>query len=108
MEKNRLEDSLSEDEDPSGTRGMARADFILRKKGYPKIVGKKRTIQEIMKYTPKVIGAFPDADKKIKEYLKEFREEGYGVVKNYRTMDSTERWNYFLSFLRENDYFNQA
>jgi hypothetical protein len=103
MAKKGLEDSFSEEDDPSGARGMARAEFKLRKQGYPSALPKP--IKEIMIFTPKEIGASPDADTRVKQYLEQFKNEGYNVNTNYKKMDKTGRWNYFLSFLRENDYF---
>jgi len=108
MIKKGLEDNLSEDEDPSGARGIARANEILRRKGFPSVnykAGSKKPIKEIIKLTPKEIGAAPNADVLVNKYLDEMRSGGYDIKNNYKKMDKTERWNYFLNVLRENDYY---
>jgi len=92
------------DTDYNGARGIAMAEFELRKKGYPPSIPKP--IKKIITLTPKVIGASPDVDGLVNRYLEELKNEGYSIRDGFKKMDKTERWNYFISVLKENDYFN--
>lgn len=101
--------------DYNGARGIARADYLLRKYGSIENIpknsdrkpGEKKSLKDIIKIQPKFIGTFPNADSIINKYLQEAKENGYTVKKGFKRMDKIERWNYFTSFLRENDYFKQ-
>jgi len=92
--------------------GHCLAEIIIEKEGIKEIsLSKlksiiKKPIKEIITLTPKEIGASPDADFRVKEYFKTFMKEGYEVNKRCTKMNKTDRWNYFIEFLKENGYFS--
>jgi hypothetical protein len=103
MAKNRLEDELSEEEDPSGARGMARAEFKLRKQGYPSV--SPRPIKEIIKHTPKDISGDPRVNSLAKSDLSNLKKAGYNVNLDYfEKQDNTGKWNYYMKVLGDNGY----
>lgn len=107
MAKDGLEKAFEDydsDKDPNGARGMALAELKLRKQGYHSSISKP--IEKIITLTPKVIGASPDVDMLVNNYLKELKNEGYSIRDGFKKMDKVERWNYFLTVLKENNYFN--
>lgn len=106
MAKKRLEDSFSEEEDPSGARGMARAEFKLRKQGYPSAFHSKKPLKDILKYLPKEIKDNPGVNSLIKSELSNLKKEGYIVNLDYfKNQDNTGKWNYYLKVLVDNGYF---
>jgi hypothetical protein len=104
MTKNRLEDALSEEEDPSGARGMARANLKLKREGYPSAI---KSIKEIINLPLKDIGASPDVDSRVREYLAQLKNAGYEVGKDYNKLYKTDLWNHFMFVLTKNNYFEK-
>jgi hypothetical protein len=106
MAKKRLEDSFSEDEDPSGARGISRAEFKLRKQHYPSALHDKMSLKDILKYTPKQIKDHPHVNSLMKTDLSKLKKAGYNVNLDYfEKQDNTGKWNYYLKVLGDNDYF---
>lgn len=106
MAKKRLEDNFSEEDDPSGARGMARAEFNLRKKGYPSAFNSKKSLKDILRYIPKEIKDHPSVNSLIKSELSNLKKEGYSVNLDYfNRQDNTGKWVYYLKVLVDYGYF---
>jgi hypothetical protein len=92
--------------------GHSLAERIIQKYGaiekipfYNKEFNKK-PIKEIILTSPEVIGKSPNVNFLVKANLKELKKEGYLIKESYGKMNPTKLWNYYLSVLKENGYFN--
>lgn len=90
--------------------GHSLADRIIQKYGgientpfYKNNPALRKPLNQIITLSLKDIGNSQNADLLIINYLKEAKNEGYDVT-GFSKMNKTERWVYFLQFLRENDY----
>ncbi len=99
-------DRAYDSNDPNGARGIAGAEFELRKRGYPSALEKKKPIKEIVFNVPSEISSHPDVNSIIKKDLTRLREAGYDVdIGYFRNQDNTGKWNYYLKVLVDNGYF---
>jgi protein-tyrosine-phosphatase len=57
--------------------------------------------------TPQEIGRSRNAAALVKQYLRDFKKSNYDVDSNFTKMDDAGTWNYFLSFLRKNGYYEK-
>jgi hypothetical protein len=90
--------------------GHTLADRIIQKYGkienipaYKNNPSLRKPLNEIITLSLKEIGNSQNADFLVRGYLQEAKNEGYNV-QGFGKMNKTERWIYFLQFLRENDY----
>lgn len=97
------------DTDYNGSRGIALADSILRKKGHDLTLNftEKKDIKDIIKLTPKQISNSPHVNSIVKKDLENLSKEGYSIDARYKKMDSISLWNYYIKTLSENHYFEQ-
>lgn len=105
----------NQDEDPSGAIGPSLANIVLQRSRYSgkpvfskENSGNRKSIKDIVTPAPKIIGSAPNANYLIRQNLKNLRNEGYPVNKNYTKMNSTDLWIYFLAVLKENNYFDSS
>ena len=106
FDENDDSDRAYDKDDPNGARGIARAEYELRKRGYPSAFGEKKSIKDIVFNVPSEISSHPDVNSIIKKDLTRLKEAGYTVdIKYFRGQDNTGKWNYYLKVLRDNGYF---
>jgi hypothetical protein len=110
VKKGRLERKvvpIDPEADPTGARGMARAELQRKIEGYSPVTGLKKPIKEIIKMSPKVVGASSNVNSLVKTDLENLQNAGYDIKEGYKRMKSTDLWNYYMSVLVKNDYFKQ-
>lgn len=110
MEKKRLEgkvEPIDPEEDYNMLRGKARADFELSKRNYRLPSSDRKSLKEILKYTPEQIRNHPHIVSFMKRELSNLKKAGYlADMDFFNRQNEVGKWNYYMKFLEDNGYFD--